>query len=110
METTDGVPVTFSANLGYEIRDASRARTEVHDIDTTLERAARGALGGIVAGKTWNAIHTGSRDLGDEARRAVAEVASGWGVKIVRVRLTDFVRSKSYRLFNGTANYTLPTF
>ena len=110
VETSDGHSVTFSANLGYTVRDAAKARTEVHDLDTTLERATRGALGGLVAARTWDAVRSQSRDLGDEARRAVADLASGWGIKIVRVRLTDFTRSKPYRLFTGQANSGLPIF
>lgn len=102
VETLDGIAVTFSANVGFEVRDAAKARTAVHDVDATLERAARGALGKLVTERTWVQLTGHASDLVSDARKAVADDASGWGVKIVRVRLTDFARSKTYRLLGGT--------
>jgi regulator of protease activity HflC (stomatin/prohibitin superfamily) len=102
VETLDGIAVTFSANIGFEVRDAARARTAVHDVDATLERSARGALGKFVTERKWSDLTGHASELVSDARKAVADDAAGWGVKIVRVRLTDFARSRIYRVLGGT--------
>ena len=101
VETKDGIAVTFSANVGFEVRDAAKARTAVHDIDLTLERCARGALGKLITERTWAELTGHIAEVVGDARKAVAEDSAGWGVKIVRVRLTDFARSKTYRLLGS---------
>ncbi len=107
VETEDGVAVTFSANVGFEIVDSATAWTVVYHLDTTLERAARGAFARLVATYSYADLHETRDDIVDQAREALEDLTADWGIRIVRVRLTDFVRTKQYRLFGGHPTHSL---
>lgn len=103
VETEDNVAVTFGANVGFIVDDAARLWTAVHDVGTTLERAARGYFGQLVASYSYEDLHETREDVVEQAQEALAELTKDWGITIVRVRFTDFVRTRNYRLFNGHA-------
>jgi regulator of protease activity HflC (stomatin/prohibitin superfamily) len=100
VDTTDGEPMTFSANVGYTIEDAKLMRTEVHNFDSTLERATRGILGDMVAECDLKSLRRSRKKLAADTLNALREETSGWGVTIHKVRLTDFTRAEQQRRFN----------
>lgn len=92
--------MTFSANVGYTIEDAKLMRTEVHNFDSTLERATRGILGDMVAECDLKSLRRSRKKLAADTLNALRDETSGWGVTIHKVRLTDFTRAEQQRRFN----------
>lgn len=100
METKDGISITFSANAGFVVTDVVKMRLGMHDFDATFERSLRGILGEIVETTTFADLRGSRSRLAARAKRQLAREMNPCGVEVRRVRLTDFVRTKQYRLFN----------
>jgi len=96
--TQDGRDIVVSGSIRYRIADIEKAMFAVVDVDKALSTLALGVILEYVQTKTL-------LDCGDiegvkkELRRGVAEAASGWGLKIENVMLTDFGCVRSLRLF-----------
>lgn len=97
--TSDNISVTFSANCGYTIQDASLMRTEVQHFDSTLERALRSNLAEAVADSEYVTTKRGRKKICYAALKALREETKNWGVTIEKVRLTDFVPAEQQRRF-----------
>jgi regulator of protease activity HflC (stomatin/prohibitin superfamily) len=99
METTDGISISFSANAGFVVTNVVKYRLGVHDADATIERCLRGILGEIVETTQFADLRASRKRLADRAKRELIKQVEPWGVEVQKVRLTDFTRSKQYRLF-----------
>jgi regulator of protease activity HflC (stomatin/prohibitin superfamily) len=98
--TADGKSVSLSANVGYTIYNAAKWFTEVYNFDSTIERAIRGHLFEKLHALSYDDIRKSIPALSGELRDAIHDEATEWGVRIRKVRLTDFVSSPTYRLLN----------
>lgn len=98
LETRDGVPISLSVNLDYEIRDAVLMRTKFQNFDVTLRNIARGIIGEWVITRTYADIASAVEDMPGSVREAIAKKVSGSGVKIHVVRRDVFTRAKPYNL------------
>jgi regulator of protease activity HflC (stomatin/prohibitin superfamily) len=101
MQTSDDLSVTFSANVGYEIKDAVKWRIKVHHFDGSIERAARGYLGDLINQTDYETIRSHTGEFGDQVRVMLQKKAKLWGVKIVSVHLADFVKARQYRFLGN---------
>lgn len=99
VETKDGESVTFSANIGYAVVDLVKARTNVHDHETTLERALRGHLAAAIADVDFAMSKRDRKKLCTAAKAALKAEATEWGIDVQQVRLTDFVKAQQQRRF-----------
>ena len=102
VETSDGVAVTFSANVGYTIEDAAAMRTKVQNFDGTLERSLRGCLAKAVARMEYGELSEKREKIARWTLRTLRRESAEWGVTIKRVRWTDFTRSEQQRRFVTT--------
>jgi regulator of protease activity HflC (stomatin/prohibitin superfamily) len=96
--TKDGHCLVASGTIRYRIVDIEKALFAVQDVDKAFSTLALGVILEYIS----------TRDLADcgdieavkkELRRGVAEAASGWGLKIEQVYLTDLGKVRSLRLF-----------
>jgi regulator of protease activity HflC (stomatin/prohibitin superfamily) len=101
METKDGIGITVSANVGYVIVDVVKYRTAVYNTDATLERAMRGTLGEIIETSTFEQLRGGRKRLSISLKKELTKQGEEWGVEIRNARLTDFTRTRAYRVFGG---------
>jgi regulator of protease activity HflC (stomatin/prohibitin superfamily) len=99
--TTDNISVTFSANCGYTVQDASLMRTKVQHFDATLERALRSNLAEAVSDSEYVLTKRKRKSLCNAALKALRDETKDWGVTIEKVRLTDFVPAEQQRRFNS---------
>ena len=99
--TADGVEVALSANIGYEITDAVKAYTEVHDYEVSLARLAAGHLHAKIHGWTYEELVEGLGKLEKSLEGTLTTRAKPWGIVIRDVGITDMVRQKAYSLLNG---------
>lgn len=105
--TIDNIFVTFSANCGYTINDASLMRSKVQHFDGTLERAVRSNLAEAVADSEYALTKRKRKSLCYAALKALREETKDWGVTIEKVRLTDFVPADQQRRFISQDNSAL---
>jgi len=99
--TKDGVEVALSANIGYEITDAVKAYTEVHDYEESLSRLAAGHLHRKIHAWEYRELVAEVRDLEAGLERSLTTRAKWWGIRIVDVGITDLVKARAYRLLQG---------
>lgn len=97
--TKDGYEVTFSANVGYVINDAQKMELNVQDFDSTLSRAAMGWLATKMGKSTYQQLIDDRTSWQSDMRRTLDTLVTDWGVTIKDVRLTDFCKTRQYRLF-----------
>lgn len=102
MDTSDNVCVSFSANTGFIIRDVVKYRLGLHSADSTIERRLRGILGDLVEDSAYADLRKARRKIADKAKRELIKQVQEWGVEVVNTSLTDFAKTKAYRLFGMT--------
>jgi regulator of protease activity HflC (stomatin/prohibitin superfamily) len=96
--TKDGHCLVVSGTIRYHIVDIEKALFAVQDVDKALSTLALGVILEAVQAKAL--VDCGDVEaLKRELRKGVAEAASGWGLKIEQVYLTDLGRVRSLRLF-----------
>jgi regulator of protease activity HflC (stomatin/prohibitin superfamily) len=99
--TKDGVEIALSANIGYEIADAVKAYTEVHDYEESLGRLAAGHLHRRVHGWTYPELVENLGKLETSLEGTLTTRSKAWGIVIQVVGITDMVRQKAYSILNG---------
>ena len=99
--TQDGVEIALSANIGYEIVDAVKAYTEVHDYEESLGRLAAGHLHKRVHGWTYAQLVESLGDLEKSLEGTLTTRSKRWGIVIQCVGITDMVRQRAYSLLQG---------
>jgi regulator of protease activity HflC (stomatin/prohibitin superfamily) len=99
--TADGIELVTSGAIRYRIVDIEKALFAVQDVDKALSTLALGVILEYVNARSV-ADCRNIKDVKVELRRALAEEASGWGVKIEQVYLTDFGKVMSLRLFGDS--------
>jgi regulator of protease activity HflC (stomatin/prohibitin superfamily) len=96
--TADGKTVTFSANVSYEVLDASLLYTSVQDFENNFSRVASGHLAMRVREWKWDELMENRRKLELSLRDTLTTRVKGWGCQIIECRLTDCVQAKQFRL------------
>lgn len=99
--TADNVELVTSGAIRYHIVDIEKALFAVQDVDKALSTLALGVILEYVNARNVSDCRS-IKDVKVELRRALAEEASGWGVKIEQVYLTDFGKVRSLRLFGDS--------
>jgi len=96
--TKDGHGLVVSGTIRYRIVDIEKALFAVQDVDKAFSTLALGVILEYIS--TRNLSECGDIEaVKKELRRGVAEAASGWGLKIEQVYLTDLGKVRSLRLF-----------
>jgi len=98
VRTSDGHEIVVSGIIRYHINDIEKALFAVQDVDKALSTMALGVILEYVQSKSLPECMN-VEGMKKELRRGVADAASGWGVKIEQVALTDLGRVTSLRLF-----------
>jgi len=95
--TSDLVDVVVSGGLKYKVTDVSKTLLEVHDYDKSIQTAALGIICEYVNKRRFEEINNFS-DLRDAILAGIREEASGMGLKIMKVYITDIGRTKNIRM------------
>lgn len=103
--TIDGKSLVVSGAIQYKITDIKKALLEVQDYDKSLETLALGIILEFVKNKTSALCHDTDL-LKQEILKGIRDAASGWGLKIDKVYITDFDKSRNLRLLTNTVNYS----
>jgi regulator of protease activity HflC (stomatin/prohibitin superfamily) len=95
--TKDGIDVAIGGGIQYRITDIVKAVCNVTDVDESLGKVALGTILKYVNQRDFKDCHN-VEELEGEILKGVREAAKGWGVKIERVFITDFGRTRNIRL------------
>ena len=100
----DDHELVVSGSIRYHIVDVEKALFAVQDLDKALSTLALGVI--LEHMKRCTLQECSDIDaIKKELRKGLAEAASGWGVKVEQVSLTDLGRVRSLRLFSDMGKY-----
>jgi regulator of protease activity HflC (stomatin/prohibitin superfamily) len=99
LTTADDVAVCLAANFTFEVEDAMKATLNVHDYADSLEDLAMMHLSERIREWKWDELRAGQKELERSLKGTLTTRAKDWGVKILRVGLTDLVKARQYRFF-----------
>lgn len=102
VRTKDGKDVVVSGAIQYSIKDIYKAIFNVQDIDKSIEALSLGVILEYVTNRTLEECEQ-IDELKKEILRGLKDAAQGWGLKIEKIFITDFGKSRNLRLlFNNT--------
>ncbi len=95
--TKSGRNITVSGIIKYKVTDIQKAMLEVQNFDESLQALSLGVLNTILS--TTEEIEGWSpEELADLVLQKIREEASGWGLKIQKVYISDFGQVRNIRL------------
>jgi len=98
ISTNDGVDIAIGLSIRYYISDAPKAILKVHDFDESLQNIVLGVVSDYVENRTEEQLRQSRNILKEEILKTVREEASGWGLKIQSVKITDFGKTQNFRI------------
>jgi regulator of protease activity HflC (stomatin/prohibitin superfamily) len=101
--TADSKSIALSANITYKVVDPAKLWRRVADFDTSLEKLATGILAQYGSAYTWEDLQQDRAGIQQALRANLTKHLKAWGVRVVRVHLTDFVPAKQFNVFGGVS-------
>lgn len=98
----DGRDMVISGAIRYKVIDIRKAMLEVRDSEESLIALFLGVLLSAASTMTESELFDTER-LGESILKKIREEASGWGLKIQKVYITDLGRTKNIRLLTNDA-------
>lgn len=101
--TSDRINMCFSGGVCYRVSDATKAILEVQNFDSSLRVMAMGII-------TRHVSENSFEDINDMAvieniiLNGLRDAAAGWGLKIMRVYITDIGVTKNLRVLTESSN------
>jgi regulator of protease activity HflC (stomatin/prohibitin superfamily) len=89
ISTSDGNDFTISGAIKYRITDGVKALLEVLDVDQNIRVIALGIMYEFIHSHTLAECRERIMDLKDEILKGIRDNASGWGVKVEHIYITD---------------------
>lgn len=99
--TKDGKPITMSWNVEFQVVDAVRHFMAVQDFGENLPRKAARHIASKVREWTMDELLRSQKKLEESLTGTLQTATKDWGVKILKVGLTDLVQAKPYRFIGG---------
>lgn len=96
--TKDGAALRIRANVRYEIFDAIKAWNEIQDYKDNLGDECRTHLSGVVREVEYKTLLADQANVEREAKNAANKIVRDWGIKVIRVGITDFIKTKDISL------------
>ncbi len=93
----DHYDMVIGGAIRYKITDIRKAMLEVQDFDASLEALSLGALLSVASTTVREGLQN-TEYFGDAVLKKIREEASGWGLKIQKVYVTDLGKTRNIRL------------
>lgn len=100
LTTLDGVGLIISANIKYEVIDAIAAWNNVQDYKDNLADECRTHLAKRIRELTYEDLLANQPKLEKSCKDTMTTAVRDYGVVIIRVGITDFIRTKNFSLVN----------
>jgi regulator of protease activity HflC (stomatin/prohibitin superfamily) len=97
--TLDGVPISVSANLTYRMTSIAQAWRSLWNCENTLKLIAIGELTSYCAQRTWQTLCEDRALHETRLRERLDAAALQRGCTIVRLSLTDCIRTHAHRQY-----------
>ena len=101
--TKDGISIVISGALQYRIDNGAKTLLEVQDYDASLIALALGEISIYANSKTLDECMDIEKLCG-EILKGIRKSSSGWGIKIMRVLITDLAPVQSFRIIGNNSN------
>ena len=101
--TKDMKDIVISGGIKYRVSDCRKAILEVHDYDKGIQAIALGIICEFAGRHNFEDL-TNLSELREAILVGVREEASGMGLKIIKVYITDIGRTKNIRIMGGEHN------
>jgi regulator of protease activity HflC (stomatin/prohibitin superfamily) len=95
--------VVISGGVKYRVSDAHKAMLSVADYDRDIQVMALGVIADFISRHEFQYINEFD-DLKDIILAGIREEAAGYGLKIMKVYITDIGTNKNVRMM-GDVNY-----
>lgn len=102
LTTKDDKTVVVKGIIKYEIDDIKVFLLEVYDATSALDDMTRAIIKTAITDRTWVELSTNGNEIDKEITAKARSEASKWGIKIIKVTLTDLGKIRSYRLFTDS--------
>lgn len=96
--TSDDKSLRIRANVRYEVSDAIAAWNNVQDYKDNLSDECRTHIARVVRKREYLSLLADQDKVEREAKSEINGVVREWGIKIHRVGLTDFTRTRDISL------------
>ncbi len=103
--TTDGKTIVVGGLIVYEINDIELILAHTFDPEQTIKDIALSAIHDCLVKMNWIEIRTG-QELGTlnlKLRKQARKELSKYGVKVLKVAITDLAQARVYKLINSTS-------
>lgn len=103
--TTDDKVIAVGGLIVYEIRDLEAIVAHTFDPDETIRDITLSAIHDVCCRKTWDELKAGQRSgrLDVELRQEAAKGLGSYGVKVLKVTLTDLAPCRVLKLIQTMA-------
>lgn len=98
LTTKDGVGLTVSATIIYEIHDARAAYVNVQNVVDNIMDACRAAISQEVREHPYDELLADQESAENAIADRVAEATADWGVQIHRINFASFIKTKNFSL------------
>lgn len=95
--TKDGQDIAIGVSIRYYVTNSMKAILEVTDYDESIQNIALGLVSDYVEDHTIEELRNSRGVLKEELLKALRDEASGWGLKIQAVKVTDIGRTQNFR-------------
>ncbi len=99
--TSDLNDIAISGGIKYKISDQRKALLDVQDYDKSIQTVALGIICEFVSGHAFEDIISDLSELKEIILSGIREEASGMGLKIMKIYITDIGRTKNIRMLGG---------
>lgn len=97
IRTQDNESTVVSGAIQYSIKDIKKATLDVQDVDKSLETLALGIIFDFVHNRKLDDCRN-VETLKTEILKGIKEAATGWGLKIEKIYITDLDKTRNIRL------------
>ncbi len=98
--TKDSVDIAISGGIKYRVSDSKKALLDVQDYDKSIQTLALGIICEFIARHNFEDL-TDLSELRETILLGVRDEATGMGLKIMKVYITDIGRTKNIRMMGG---------
>ena len=102
--TKDLKDIVISGGIKYRVSDCHKALLEVHDYDESIQTVALGIICEFISNHVFEHLTTDLSELRDIILSGVREEATGMGLKIMKVYITDIGRTKNIRVMGSNTS------
>lgn len=96
--TADDKSLRVRANVRYEVFDAVKAWNDVQDYKDNMADEARTHIARVVRGREYTELLADQDKVERECRSEMNAVVKEWGIKVIRVGITDFTKTRDISL------------